>query len=82
MKSTAPGAATRPPFVVGQRVKMSAFGYKQLTLDSLEAFEASKCLTITYINNIGTNKAPIWDVDVDNPLINMFLLEGSMFEPL
>ena len=82
MKSTAPGAATRPPFVVGQRVKMNAFGYEQLTLRSLEAFEASKSLTITFINNIGTNDAPIWDVEVDSPLINMFMLEGSMFEPL
>lgn len=72
----------RPPFTVGQRVKMSAFGYKQLRLDSLEALEASKCLTITYINNLGTDTAPIWDVDVDNPLISMFLLEGRMFEPL
>lgn len=73
---------SRAPFVVGQRVKVSAFGYKQLKLDSLEAFEASKCLTITFINNIGTDKAPIWDVDVDHPSINMFLLESSMFEPL
>ena len=73
---------SRAPFSVGQKVKMSAFGYKQLTLDSLEAFEASKCLTITFITNIGTNDAPIWDVDVDSPLINMFLLEANMFEPL
>ncbi len=72
----------RPPFTVGQKVKTSAFGYQQLKLDSLEAFEASKCLTITYVNNIGTHAVPIWDVDVDNPLINMFLLESSMFEPL
>ena len=73
---------THPPFTVGQRVKMNAFGYEELRLGSLEAFEASKCLTITYVNNIGTEDQPIWDVDVDNPLINMFLLESSMFEAL
>ena len=72
----------RPPFTVGQRVKMNAFGYEELRLGSLEAFEASKDLTLTYIKNIGTPDAPIWDVEVDNPLINMFLLEGNMFEPL
>ena len=71
-----------PPFTVAQRDKMNAFGYEELRLGSLEAFEASKCLTITYVNNIGTEDQPIWDVDVDSPLINMFLLEGNMFEPL
>lgn len=72
----------RPPFTVGQRVKMSPFGYKQLTLDSLEAFEASKDLVITSIENIGTSADPIWAVEVNHPLIDQFLLEGQMFQPL
>ncbi|MBZ6396985.1 MULTISPECIES: hypothetical protein [Pantoea] len=69
-----------PPFHIGQRVRMSAFGYSVLRLDSADAFEASKNLVITYIKNIGHPDAPIWDVDVDNPLISMFLLEASMLE--
>lgn len=72
------GVHSFPPFHVGQRVKMSAFGYTQLRLDSIEAFEASKDLVITNIQGMALG---VWAIDVNNPLINMFLLEAEMFEP-
>jgi len=68
------------PFTVGQRVRLNRLGYSIVHLTSAEAFEASKNLVITEIQNIGHIDAPVWHVSVDNPLIDMFLLEASMFE--
>lgn len=70
----------KPPFTVGQRVKLNAHGYSMLRLDSAEAHEAAKDLVVTYMENIGYADAPIWSMDVDSPLINMFLLDSTMFE--
>jgi hypothetical protein len=63
---------------VGQKVKLNAAGFRELRLDSEEAFEQARDMTITAFENIneGANWAePIWVVQVDKPLINRFLLD-------
>lgn len=67
---------------VGQKVKLSRKGYESLKLESLEAHEAAKSLTITSVKNIGYPSDPIWDIHVDNPLIDMYMLNQYCFDPL
>lgn len=72
----------RKPYV-GQKVKLTRESYKDLRLDSYEAFEQSKCMTIMEVgDNIGYPSDPIYPIQVDQPLINRFLLDASMVEPL
>lgn len=72
----------KPPFYVGQRVKLSDFGYSVLNLPSAAAHQAAQDLTITQIDNVGYLSDPVWAVEVDKPEINMFLLESTMFEAI
>lgn len=70
----------KPPFAVGQRVRMSDYGYSVLHLTSEAAHQAAQDLKITSIDNLGYDREPIWAVEVDKPEINMFLLEAQMFK--
>lgn len=68
---------------VGQHVKFNREAYKDLKLDSIEAFEQSKHMIITEVGeNIGYDNEPIYVIQVNRPLINRFLLDASMVEPL
>lgn len=68
--------------IVGMHVKLSAESFKRLWLDSEEAFKQAQSMRITYVENIGYESEPVWLVEVDQPLINKFLLEASMLKPL
>lgn len=67
---------------VGQKVKLSRAGYAALKLTTPEAFEESKELTITQVNQIGLPDDPVWDIHVDKLSIGMFMLHQGMFDPL
>lgn len=68
---------------VGQHVKLRRETYKELKLDSIEAFEQSKHMIITYVGeNIGYDHEPIYVIHVNQPLINHFLLDASMVDPI
>lgn len=67
---------------VGQQVKLSRKGYASLKLESPEAHEAAKSLTITSVKNVGYQSNPVWDIHVDNPLIDMYMLNQECFDPL
>lgn len=63
---------------IGDRCKLSA--YDRVPLDSAEAAEAAKNLTVTYVENVGTAARPIWVIEVDNSEVNRYMLESTMFE--
>ena len=67
---------------VGQKVKLSRYGYAHLKLDTPEAIADCSNLTITYVNNIGYPEEPIWDIHVDSPHIDKFLLHQRMFDEI
>jgi hypothetical protein len=67
---------------VGDRVKLSNFGYADLRLGSREAFEQAEDMVITEVANMGTVKEPIYAVEVNQPLINFFLLHDEHVEPI
>lgn len=64
------------PFV-GQKVKLSRRGYQSLHLESEEEFEQAKNLTITEIKIVGDG---VYDIRVDQPLINQFMLCQAFVE--
>lgn len=66
---------------VGQRVRLNDSGYERLHLHSKEAFEQSTDMKITLVENVGYEHSPVWAIDVDQPLINQFLLDATMVEP-
>lgn len=66
--------------IVGQRVRLNDFGYESLHLTSAEAIRQSQDMRITHVENMGTASCPVWAVDVNQPLINMFLLHAEMFD--
>lgn len=65
---------------VGDIVKLSAYGYHTLALQSHEAFEQAERMRVNRVENVGTDSEPIWVVEVDQPLINRFILESTMLE--
>lgn len=67
---------------VGQRVQLNKVGYATLHLTSNEAHEQAKRMVITDVENLGHAHAPIWAIEVDQPLINIFLLDSSMVDPI
>lgn len=62
---------------VGQKVKLSRRGYQSLHLESEEEFEQAKNLTITAVAQLGPN---VYDIRVDQPLINRFMLCQAFIE--
>jgi hypothetical protein len=38
-------------------------------------------MRITGVENMGHPRAPIWAIDVDQPLIDMFMLHADMVDP-
>lgn len=67
------------PFV-GQRVRLNDVGYESLHLTSAEAIRQSQDMRITFVENVGTVSSPVWAIDVNQPLINMFLLHAEMVD--
>jgi len=68
---------------VGQRVKLNREAYKDLRLNSPEAYEESKDMIITEVgDNIGYDHEPIYVIRVNRPLLDIFLLDASMVDPL
>lgn len=67
---------------VGQKVKLNRVGFAELKLESEEAFEQAKNMTIIGVENLGDAYEPIWSIDVNQPLINQFMLDTSMVQPL
>ena len=61
---------------------MNDLGLEICHLTTVEEFKASQDLKITGFENLGYEHSPIWNIDVDNPLINKFLLDMSMFEEI
>lgn len=62
---------------VGQKVKLSRRGYQSLHLESEEEFEQAKDMTITAVKIVGDG---VYDVRVDQPLINQFMLCQAFLE--
>jgi hypothetical protein len=73
---------TKP--TIGQRVCLNNTGYDRLWLRSREAIKQSQNMRITDVENInaGTGSEPIWMIEVDQPLIDFFLLDSSMVDPI
>lgn len=67
---------------VGMRVQLNKVGYEALHLTSAEAHEQARSMIITDVENIGYTHAPIWAIEVDQPEINVFLLDSSMVNPI
>lgn len=75
------GAMWRPK--VGQKVRLSNAGYENLHLKDREEIRQSQEMTITQVEDINGGFGPaIWTIDVDQPLINRFLLDATMVEPI
>lgn len=72
---------TERPYI-GQRVRLNNCGYERLHLQSADAIRQSMSMIVTNVENMGYDNAPIWAIDVDQPAINMFLLESGMVEPI
>jgi hypothetical protein len=70
------------PFI-GQRVRLSDVGYRHLHLTSAEAIRQSTDMRITGVENMGgRGGADIWAIDVDQPLIDMFMLHAGLVDPI
>lgn len=67
---------------IGQRVKLNRKGFSSLRLDSEEAFAQAMNMQVMALENMGTEREPIWAVEVDQPLINCYMLDSSMLTPL
>lgn len=68
---------------VGQRVKLSRVGYASLKPDSPEMCDDAREMIITGVSgNIGSERDPIYDIQVNKPLINQFMLMQTMFDEL
>lgn len=72
---------------VGQKVRLNDFGYYQIDgIRSREAFKQAENMIITDFENINAYSPlvtpPIWAINVDQPEINMFLLDTTMVTPL
>ena len=71
---------------LGQRVTLNAAGYQELGLRSKEAFDQAQEMRIIAFENINADAPPdspeIWVVQVDKPLIDMFLIDTTMLTPL
>lgn len=71
---------------VGQKVTLNEYGMKQIGgLKTRDAFKQSQDMTIMAVDNVvltvskGIN---VFDIEVDKPEINMFLLDNLMVDPL
>lgn len=62
---------------VGQKVKLSRRGYQSLHLESEEEFEQAKIMTITAVKIVGDG---VYDIRVDQPLIDQFMLCQAFVE--
>jgi hypothetical protein len=70
------------PFV-GQRVRLNDVGYRDLHLTSADAIRQSTDMRITGVENMAVRGGPpIWAIDVDQPLIDMFMLHAGMVDPI
>ena len=69
---------------VGQKVRLNDAGYQACPLRSRDAHKQADNMTITAVENInaGRSSTPIWCIDVDQPLINIFLLDATMVDPV
>jgi hypothetical protein len=70
------------PFI-GQRVRLNDVGYRDLHLSSAEAIRQSTDMRITGVENMGGRGGEdIWAIDVDQPLIDMFVLHAGLVDPI
>ena len=70
---------------VGQRVRLNDTGMRQIGgITSKEMYAASQNMVIVGVENVnaGTPSPPIWAIDVDQPLINRFLLTEDDVDPI
>lgn len=72
----------KPPFVIGQKVRLNDYGFGEIILRGMQEFKDSQNLTVIGIENIGHKDNPIWAIDVDKSCVNKFLLESRMFDLL
>lgn len=64
---------------IGQKVKLSSAGFASARLESEEEFEAAMNLTIVGLRSVGNEENVVWDIQVDSPLINKYMLNQSSF---
>ena len=69
---------------VGMRVRLSNRALRDLHLQSWEEIDQAREMRIMGYTDInaGSGAEPIWQVLVDKPLINRFILDMSMMEVL
>lgn len=69
---------------VGMKVKLSLQGYQSMHLMSEKQFEDAKNLTITRATFIGDRslgpEGEVWDIEVDKPSINRFLIHQGCLD--
>lgn len=82
MKTTRPEAAKHWKPEIGQHVRFNAEGFQTCHLTSLEEFQASQNMRVTKCHNVGRPGYPIWDIEVDQPAINKFMIHSAMLEPV
>lgn len=70
---------------VGQKVRLNDEGYSQIGVRSREQAKAAENMTITRFANLNEKAPPgsdeIWMIKVDQPLMDMFMLDTTMVEP-
>lgn len=71
---------------VGQLVRLNDSGYANVGIRSQEAAKQAERMRITSFHNINDGAAPgtppIWVIEVDQPMMNVYLLDTSMVTPL
>ena len=72
------------PIPVGTRVRLNDHGLSRIGggASSWAEVEAARDMRVTRLENLnkGTSYPPIWEVEVDKPEINKYMLDTSMME--
>jgi hypothetical protein len=68
------------PPTIGQRVRLNPTGMRQIGgLTSWEMTEQARAMRVVDVEQMGPS---VWAVEVDQPLINMFLLNNNDVDAL
>lgn len=72
---------TKP--TVGQRVRLNDHGLDAIWCKTQEAIKQAQAMTITHVDDESmTEPEDTWLIEVDQPIINQFLIDHTMVDPL
>ncbi len=68
---------------VGQRVKLNDEGKRTIGgLTSQAMIDQAASMTVTGVFDVDMGHLGIWDIEVDQPLINRFILSNEDLDPI